>query len=333
MPAATATAPDPPVVEAPAQRRWPWQRAPRDADGEPAEKPAVPPLSPRLQLLRGVLLMVCALALSLFLQLTVVSRFQEGAAQQQKFDQFRAELALGTAPVGPTILEFDEAGNSEEFELALGHPVAYLEIPALELDQVVLEGTTSGVLFDGPGHRRDTPLPGQPGVSIVMGRAAAYGGPFGSIGELTDGDQIIATTGQGTFTYSVIGVRREGDPLPPPIEGGTSRLVLATADGPAFLPNGVLRVDAQLDGETAPGSPRIYTSATLPQEERAMEGDFRTLWALALWLQVLLAVTLAAIWSWSSWGRAQTWVVFLPLTLLVGLATSGEVARLLPNLL
>ncbi|MFD1273890.1 sortase domain-bontaining protein [Streptomyces kaempferi] len=61
--------------------------------------------------------------------------------------------------------------------LAPGTPVALIDIPAAHLHQVVLEGTDSGVLTDGPGHRRDTPLPGQSGTSVLMGRAAAYGGP------------------------------------------------------------------------------------------------------------------------------------------------------------
>ena len=64
-----------------------------------------------------------------------------------------------------------------------------------------------------------------------------------------------------------------------------------------------------------------------------MAGDTRTLWVLAFWLQALIALSLAAVWAWHRWGRAQTWVVMLPPLLLVGLAASGEVARMLPNLL
>ena len=64
-----------------------------------------------------------------------------------------------------------------------------------------------------------------------------------------------------------------------------------------------------------------------------MAADTRTLWALALWLQALIVVVLGATWAWHRWGRARAWVVFLPLLLLVGLYTSGEAARLLPNLL
>jgi len=44
-------------------------------------------------------------------------------------------------------------------------------------------------------------------------------------------------------------------------------------------------------------------------------------------------LSVGAVWAWHRWGHAQAWIVFLPPLLLVGLATSGEVARLLPNLL
>jgi hypothetical protein len=64
-----------------------------------------------------------------------------------------------------------------------------------------------------------------------------------------------------------------------------------------------------------------------------MATDPTTLWALAMWLQVLLMVAVGGIWAWHRWGRARTWVIFVPAVLLVGLAVSGEIAKLLPNLL
>lgn len=293
--------------------------------GATAPAEPVPPLPPRLQLIRTVLVLVVVLACSLLVQLMFVSRLQHSASQQRAFDAFRSKLASGTAPVGPT----DELGVA----LPLGTGVAYLEIRTLDLTQVVLEGTTSAVLFDGPGHRRDTPLPGQVGNSVLMGRRAAYGGPFGDLGSLRKGDEITVTTGQGVFSYRVIGTRRDGDPVPPPLERNSSRLTLVTADGTPYIPSGAFYVDADLDGQATGGAPRNYTSATLPLEERAMAGDSSTLWALAFWLQGLILLAVGVVWSWNRWNRAATWIVFLPPLTLVGLAVAGEIARLLPNLL
>jgi hypothetical protein len=61
--------------------------------------------------------------------------------------------------------------------------------------------------------------------------------------------------------------------------------------------------------------------------------DTSNLWVLVLWLQALIVLAVGAVWSWHRWGRPQTWIVFFPPLVLVGLAASAEVARLLPNLL
>ena len=73
--------------------------------------------------------------------------------------------------------------------------------------------------------------------------------------------------------------------------------------------------------------------SALPRNEQLMAADTTTLWRLVFWLQALLVVVLGIVWAWHRWGRAQTWIVFFPLTALVGLLSSAEAVRLLPNLL
>jgi LPXTG-site transpeptidase (sortase) family protein len=274
---------------------------------------------------RVALLVLVVLCACLMLELLVVSGLEQRADQQQLFDRFRGELALGTAPTGPTDFEGDV--------LAFGDPVAYLEVPTIGLRQVVVEGTTPSALFQGPGHRRDTPLPGQEGISVLMGRRAAFGGPFARIAQLAEGDRINVTTGQGVFEYRVIGVRHDGDPAPELPEAGESRLLLATADGVPFVPNGVLRVDAELLTEAAGGSSLLIGPGSLPGTEDLMATDTGTLYALVLWLQLLVALAGAATWAWHRWSPVKTWVVFVPPLVLVGLLVSNEAARLVPNLL
>jgi sortase A len=285
----------------------------------------VPPLSPRLQLVRAVLVLLLALSVALLLQLVLISGRQHSAAQQRKFDAFRSQLASGTAPIGPT----DQDGKA----IAIGTPVAYLEIPSIGVREVISEGTAAGVLYDGPGHRRDTVLPGQAGTSVVFGRRASFGGPFSDLPSLHKGADIKVTTGQGVFNFKVIAVHYSGEPAPAAPAKDASRLVLATAAGTQFLPSRLLQVDADLDGTATGGPPRLLTGETLPAEERAMNNDTRTLWALAMWLQAVLLASAGAVWAWHRWGRAQAWIVFLPVLLLLGLSAAGEAARLLPNLL
>jgi LPXTG-site transpeptidase (sortase) family protein len=272
-----------------------------------------------------VLIVVLVLSVSAMLQLLVVSGLEQRAAQQELFDRFRADLAIGTAPAGPTDLEGEP--------LALGDPVGYLEAPTIGLRQVIVEGTTPSALFAGPGHRRDTPLPGQEGTSIVMGRRAAYGGPFARIADLEAGDPIRVTTGQGAFDFEVLGVRRDGDPVPELPEAGEGRLTLATADGAPFVPDGVVRVDADLTTDAVGGPGLLIAPDSLPGAEQFMGTDAGTLYALVLWLELLIVLIVAAIWAWHRWSRVKTWVVFLPPLLLVGLFVANEATRLLPNLM
>ncbi len=280
------------------------------------------PLSVRLQFIRAVLLLVFVLSLSLVLQMLLVSPLEHRAAQQRAYDAIRGSLAAGTAPLA--------AGDLADRK---GDPIAYLEVPEIGLRQVIFEGSDAGDLVKGPGHRRDTPLPGQVGTSVILGRRAAYGGPFADIDELRKDTKIRVTTGAGEFDYRVIGVRRSGDTAPAELRAGAGRIVLVTAAGAPFVPSGLVLVDADLVGPGLGGSRPKLTAETLPDAEKLLSIDTSTMWRLALWLQALIASVLGAVWAWRRWNPRKAWVTFTPVLLLIGLFTAGETARLLPNLL
>jgi len=274
-------------------------------------------------LLSSALVVLAVATLGLGFSLVVLSRFEEHAAQTRAFDHLRDQLANGVAPVG----QVDSKGRL----LGLGTPVALIVIPAIHLNEVVLEGTTSGVLMSGVGHLRDTVLPGQAGTSVILGRSAAYGGPFGGVHRLRIGDKIMVTTGIGASTFKVIDLRRAGDPVPSPVAQGGGRLTLVTATGWAFLPTGVLHVDADLVG-SAQSTPSLALTS-VPHSELAMASDTGNLWGLVFALQALIALSAVSVWSWRRWGRVRTWVVFFPTLSLAAYYFSGAVTRLLPNLL
>ena len=250
--------------------------------------------------------------------------FLGGLAQQREqaglYDAFRRELASATAPVGPVT--------------PVGAPVALLTIAHLGLEQVVVEGTASGDLLAGPGHQRNTVLPGQLGTSVVMGRATMYGGPFGAIAQLRAKDRIQVVTAQGRKEFTVLGVRRAGDPLPQPRPEGAARLVLVTAEGSgrlsALTPGEVVYVDAQ--AKKAFPAPAGLPPA-IPDPEQAMAHEPGALPLLALCLGLLLAMTLGVIAARQRWSAALVWVVTTPVVIAVAWVTTDVVMRLLPNLL
>ncbi|MFK0220004.1 sortase domain-bontaining protein [Streptomyces vinaceus] len=232
------------------------------------------------------------------------------------YAQLRDRLANATAPVGPT---------------DPGTPVALLSIPQIGVKEVVLEGTSAETLASGPGHRRDTVLPGQPGTSILMGRQAGYGGPFGHIADLERGETLTVTTGQGEHEYRVLGVRRAGDPKPAKLAAGAGRLTLMTASGTPYMPGGVLQVDAELVSPPQQSGGRM--PGRLPAAEAPMAGQASAWLPLVLWGQALLLAAAALAWARVRWGRGHTWLVGVPVLAALGLAAADQAALLLPNLL
>jgi LPXTG-site transpeptidase (sortase) family protein len=272
-----------------------------------------------------VLIVLSALLLALALNATVVGHVRHLVSQQQLRDTFSSQLEEGIAPV--------TEGDFNDVLLPDGAPVGIIEVPSLGIREVIVEGTDSESTQLGPGHRRDTSLPGQAGVSVIMGRAAAYGGPFARIQELGPGDEFTIRTGQGLHEFEVIGLRYAGDPSPPRLQPGESRVVLATARGIPFAPTGIARIDAELVSETQPAGVRQTRFATLPEAHKELSGDTSMAWALVFALQFLVVVEIAAVWAYRNVGPRRTWIVLVPLTLLAGLWVTGEIVRLLPNLM
>lgn len=268
--------------------------------------------------------LVALLMITVVIEITLVGTIRHARSQALEYDQLRADLAQGTAPVGQT----DTFGAV----LEPGRPIALLSIPTLGLREVVAEGTSSGILDAGPGHRRDTPFPGQPGVSLILGRQAAYGGPFGRVGELAVGDGISVTTGQGVQRFHVSAIRHAGDQTKP-LAQGAARLTLVTASGPPYLPDEVVRVDADLESEVQPAPAMVYGAAALRPAESVMQGDPSAALGLFLWAEALLVVSVALVVMRSIWGRWQCWVVAVPVLALCGLQVAHQGAMLLPNVM
>ncbi|SNT12285.1 LPXTG-site transpeptidase (sortase) family protein [Asanoa hainanensis] len=303
-----------------------------------ASVPAVPPPSrpPNLglQVVGTAFTIVAVLAIGLIAHLTAVSWLQYQRDQQTLFADFRAELKLGTAPVGQYRVTFAPDGTPRPEELVSpGSPVTWLEIPGIGLNAVVVEGTSGDVLRAGPGHRRDTVLPGQSGTSVLMGRQSAYGAPFRDLEMLIKDDAIYATTGQGRAEYKVTGIRRPGDPEPPALAPGAGRLTLVTGHGRAFDPDGTVYVDAELLSPAQPTPASRFGEGALPKAERVMATDSSGwLWAM-LWGQALLLAAIAVTWLRTRLSGWHAWIIGAPVLAFLGLAVADQAARLLPNLL
>ncbi len=91
----------------------------------------------------------------------------------------------------------------QESEGPIGEAFAQIRIETIDLDVTVVEGVRRRDLKKGPGHLSGSPLPGQPGNSVISGHRTTYGAPFGSLDKLVPGDRIEVETAVGVHVYEV----------------------------------------------------------------------------------------------------------------------------------
>ena len=105
-----------------------------------------------------------------------------------------------------TTLREEFATSAEVYragDVAVGKALTRIEIPAIDLDTIVVEGTTPAALRAGAGHYPKTALPGEPGNVAIAGHRTTYGRPFNRMDDLVPGDKITLTTPIGKHTYEV----------------------------------------------------------------------------------------------------------------------------------
>jgi len=98
---------------------------------------------------------------------------------------------------GSEVEHFQEASPAED------EGFARISVPSLDLEAVVFEGVSSATLAKGPGHMPGTPIPGQPGNSVISGHRTTYGRPFYDFDLLAAGDRIEVETSIGLHVYEV----------------------------------------------------------------------------------------------------------------------------------
>ncbi|MEN2738120.1 sortase [Microbacterium sp. X-17] len=273
----------------------------------------------------AAILTASVLLLAFVVHAAAFSAFQHYRAQTIAYGDLRTSLAKAETPVGQLV--------DETTMVPLGTPVALIEAPSIGLSEVVLEGSTGDVLRSGVGHERDSVMPGQSGLSVLLGRQTTYGGPFAQLYRLAPGDEITIVTGQGTNTYRVFGLRRAGDPQPPALAANAGRLELQTADGLALFPSGVLHVDAELVSKVQQTPSKAMSYAALPPAERPM-GQDPGAWFAAFFAFVFFAAAgIGMWWLWTRWGRWHAWLVGVPVLVALGVATADIAMNALPNLL
>lgn len=166
-----------------------------------------------------------------------------GLYTQQQQDALRVELDQLPSVVPADDDEKRKLGPSSP--PGPGDPVFVMKIPAIDLNQVVVEGVGTEDLKKGPGHYPscragfERPLctefeevwPGEEGRVILSGHRTTYGAPFFDLDKLKPGDEIITQTKWGEFTYEVTETRIvQPDSLAIAIQSDAAEIVLTTCN-------------------------------------------------------------------------------------------------------
>jgi sortase A len=240
-----------------------------------------------------------------------VSGIQEASAQHRLYTTMVNELGQDIGPLGPT---------------KPGSPVAVMDIPAIGItDMVVVEGTSPEDMAAGPGHLRNTPLPGQIGMSVIYGRRVTFGAPFDKLIDLRPGDEITTITQQGRSVYKVAAV---GDSQHPVVDQNLNRLVLLTSSS-TNVPSYYLEIDADLVSKANNGPVQM---PVIGPSEKALAGDSGALVQTMIWGLALVILAVGGAVAAAQWSPWLAYLVAVPAVLAVVWNLYENLAALLPNL-
>ena len=261
----------------------------------------------------GILLF---LVVGSFIYSKVFTPMSEGRAQALLEKEFVPALLNGIAPVGYPI----ESGTS----------VALLEVKDIDLRRIVIEGTKAEDLAKGPGHLVGSAIPGQPGTSAILGRSSAYGSAFDRIDELKAGQEIVVTTAQGEHTYEIVDstVRSANDSAA--FIGERNMLLLITGVG-GSSPDKRLVVRALLT------SPVFFAGASAVDvqtstAELGLEGSTQSPIQLAIWLFLLMFLLISLVPISQRIGTRVTWLLAVPLLLVVATQVWHNASLMYPSI-
>ncbi len=234
-------------------------------------------------------------------------------AQSQLKTAFDAELRAHRPPVAikpgsliPASTRFSAAAD--------GSVLARLQIPAIGVDQYVVEGTNASDLAKGPGHYVGTALPGQAGNVAIAGHRTTHGAPFNGLGHLVRGDRIILTTSWGEhLTYAVSGTPQVVPPSDVAVLNyfGDNRITLTTCN-PEFSSSQRLVAVGMLDQRVNTPTPTMPVSYHVANSDTS-NWNFSMLPTIGVEVCLLLLLGLSYRFFAGRFKSGTKWLILVPL--------------------
>ena len=241
-----------------------------------------------------------------------VTSVEESRSQSELLRELKVDLAStadGGVPAPPVV----------------GHPIGLLEIPAIGLEKVVIEGASARRVEEGPGHDPASARPGEAGDALIVGRRSSYGAPFAHLRSLRDGDTVSITTARGRFTYRV-------DRNATRATAGTGKATLTLVTGAAgMISDRVVSVTAVLQGRPLILGTKLR--ALHPVDLTTIGGWFSDgsawLW-IVLWGSLLIGSLLVAAIAYRKTSSRITYLLTTPVIVALLFCTLGALDRLVP---
>jgi sortase A len=174
------------------------------------------------------------LSIGIFLSIHVAHSYATMVASQNQLTS--AWLKQQKSPPAPPLL------NS----------VTHVSIPKIDLDLMVLEGTSRSSLLNGPGHLDDSSVPGEAGTSVRSGNRSTF---FRHLDDLGRGDDIFVRRAGHAYHYVV---KRKAIVEPNDVAvveaNPRNRLTLVTCYPPHYIgtaPQRLVVIAERIDGTAA----------------------------------------------------------------------------------
>lgn len=131
-----------------------------------------------------------------------------GTQQRALIAQLPAGVAEASPPPVASAPELDFEGWATEdraywSRLKEGEVFGRIVAPEMDLDSVVVKGTSRRSLMKGPGWITWSDLPGPTGNAGISGHRTTYGAPFRRLDKLKPGDVVTFYSPYRVYTYRV----------------------------------------------------------------------------------------------------------------------------------
>jgi sortase A len=131
---------------------------------------------------------------------TVFEQRRLESSLEKTFDEWRP---VAKPKPKPEPVDVRREARAYRISTEAGDAVARLEIPRLDLDVVVVNGTGAGDLRRGPGRHLDSSMPGEGQLVYIAGHRTTFGAPFSHIDKLRRDDRVVVELPYATIEYRV----------------------------------------------------------------------------------------------------------------------------------